>query len=114
MTNLKLQAVIATSAELAALCERETNMNQFARFWKQVSDVATNLFAEGAQRDELIDLGNRIGAVYNYHPGEFLDMYVIRRNLDEQRAANADFEKLKERMLLLAGELVDLGEAQPI
>lgn len=114
MTNLKLQAVIATSSELAALCERETNMNRFARFWKQVSEVATNLFTEGAKRDELIDLGNKIGAVYNYHPGEFLDMYVIRRNPDEQRAANADFDKLKERMLLLAGDLIDLGEAQAV
>ncbi len=111
MKNGTLQAVISTSAELAALCAREINMNQFSGFWKQVSAVATNLFTEGARRDELVDLGNKIGAAFNYHPGEFLDMYVIRRNPDEQRAANDDFDKLKERMLSLAGEVIDLGEA---
>ncbi|HPH65163.1 MAG TPA: hypothetical protein PLF40_05435 [Kofleriaceae bacterium] len=106
-----IEAVRTTSAELAALCKRESNMNQFARFWEQVSHVAGNLFTEGAQREELIDLGNKIGAVYNYHPGEFLDMYIIRPNPDEQRAANDAFDKLRDRMLFLAGAIIDLGES---
>lgn len=94
---------------LAEICNGEKNLYRFARFFREVSEVADTLLQAGATKHELSDLAQNVSSTFNYHPGEFLDLFVERDNYDEMVVANEVFDRVKEQVLTSARSLRSLS-----
>lgn len=88
------------------MCERE--VPDFAGTWHAIASNAQAFAREPAllaSRADVAALLASIVSLFGYHPGGFMEPYIVRPNFDEQVAENAKFDSLKERVSAVAGAL---------
>lgn len=102
MLKRALKELAETASELGGICERE-NMG-FVQFWRSVSAEA---FAVAATEDidtaELERLVRDVVSTFSYHPGGFMELYVVREDPRAQAHENLIFERARERVRNAAG-----------
>ncbi len=107
--KVELDSLRSAALALAEICNGEKNLYRFAQFFREVSGVADVLLQPGATKHELSDLAKNVASTFNYHPGEFLDLFVERDNYDEMVAQNEVFDCIKQQVLKSARSLRSLS-----
>ena len=91
-SNRLLQVLKSEVSELKTICETE-KMERFVPSWVRVIEVANVLLASDFDEVALEDLGQAVCSAFSYHPGEFMDMYIIRADVQASDLENEKFDK---------------------
>lgn len=106
-----LRELSDAASTMSTICARE-QMEQFAPFWASVAQVASTL-AEEPTREYVQRLVRDIFSMCRYHPGSFMEMYVVRADPDEQLRESETFDALRDKIRRMAGELDDAATELP-
>lgn len=105
-----LRSLAAAAHELGAVCDREAI--EYGPAWHSIGDSAQALITVTA-RSELEALVRTVANLLGRHPGSFSEVYLKRTDFDEQIAANASFDQLKDKAAAATGELRDELRSAP-
>lgn len=106
--NRLLQELISEVTNLKVICETE-KMERFVPYWVRVIEVAQGLLASDFDEVAFEDLGQAVCSAFSYHPGEFMDMYIIRADVQESDFENEKFDQLRTRVFETARAIIALA-----
>jgi hypothetical protein len=106
-SNRLLQVLIAKTSKLKLICETE-KMERFVPHRVRVIEVANVLVESDFDEVALEDLGQAVCSAFSYHPGEFMDMYIIRADLQASDLENEKFEKIRTTVFETARAIIAL------
>lgn len=111
-----LQDLASAASDLAGVCGREGF--DVPSYWRSISSESSAILASGQfDRASLDRIVRDVASAFTYHPGGFMELYVIRKDLDEQARENIAFERIRAAVLAAAGAVKQAaaeGEVNPL